>query len=188
MNGVFLLSTRMRMYLTEIPIIALMAAAIHFNGTADGWAKLYPLIIACGAGIVFIYIYLLRAVIITNEEVRSFGAFSSKDKATISKGKTLTMTLKPKKKIKIELFGEDEAPMLDWARDRGPCRANLYRDVAIGGEKSVKRVLRYFGMEIDDIRALISGEKERVELYGISAYRSVNTDEVSYSLDFSKTL
>ena len=71
MNGVFLLSTRMRMYLTEIPIIALMAAAIHFNGTADGWAKLYPLIIACGAGIVFIYIYLSNSGSAVKQKLRN---------------------------------------------------------------------------------------------------------------------
>lgn len=189
MRGVFLHSTKLGMYLTEIPIIFLMAAAIHFNSGAEGWVKLYPLIFVSGAAIVFIFVYLFRAVVITNEEIRSFGLFSSRDKATINKNKVLLMTLKPKKKVKIELFGEDDAPELDWMKDtERRCNVNLYRDVAIGGVESIRRVMKYFGFDSSEIRSLTNGNAEKIEIDGITATRADIDGITSYSLEFTKTI
>ncbi|MBQ8879833.1 MAG: hypothetical protein IJY69_03205 [Clostridia bacterium] len=188
MKSIILLSTKAAMYLTEIPIIFLMWAAIYFNSGAEGLLKLYPLIIACGAIIIFIFIYLLRAVVIGYEEVRSFGPFSSKDRAVISKGKILSLTLKRRRKIKVELFGYDDAPMLDWAKDQGARYANLYRDVAVGGMSAVRRVLSFFGFDKEQICSIIESEEQVVKIHGIIAKKSVSNGEAVYSLEFTETL
>ncbi len=188
MKSIFLISTKAAMYLTELPIIFLMAVAIYFNDGAEGWAKLYPLIIACGAIIVFIFIFLLRAVIISFEEVRSYGPFSSKDRAVISKGKVLTLTLKKRRKIKVELFGYDDAPMLDWAKNQGARYANLYRDVAIGSTGSIRKILSFFGFDKEQINALTKGENTSVQIYGIIAKSATDNGERVYSLEFTETL
>ena len=189
MKNVFLLSTRLSMFLTEIPLIALVTVAIHFNESAEGWAKLYPLITVTAAAVVFIMVYLFRGVLINCEEIRSVGLFSSKDHASISKNKSLVITLMKKNKLKLELFGEDDAPGLDWLRDVGRRDyVNLYRDVAYGGIKGVRRLLSAFDFDKHQINSLLYNDCASISVFGIDCKREKTDIGDTYTLHFTETL
>ena len=66
MKGIAFFSSRLWVYLTELPVILLLVVAVRNNDAADNVGKLYPLIILLGAVIVFIAIYFFRGVIISN--------------------------------------------------------------------------------------------------------------------------
>ena len=190
MKSVILFSTKWLMYLTELPIALLLAAAICFNGGAPSPLKLYPLILACIGGMVFIFIYLLRAIIINNEKIRSFGPYSSKESAVINKGKTLVFTTRPHTKLKIELFGYDETPAFDWIDrvEREAQYTNLYRDFAVGNSRTVGRVLSHFGLSRDDINRAISEPELSLEYPAFTLKKSVSDEGERFSLEFTKTI
>lgn len=190
MKSCVIFGTRWSMYLTELPIIFLLCVSIYFNEGVETPGKLYPLIIACTIAIVFIFIYLLRAVIINTEKVRSFGPYSSKESCILNEGKALVLTTRPRSKIKIEVFGYDDAPGFDWVgNDRGePVYSNLYRDIAAGGVGSIKRVLSYFGVPRHDIDTAVSSENALFEYDDYIFKKSTGDIGDSYSLEFKKTL
>ena len=178
------------MYLTQLPILVLLVAALYFNGSAPSPVKLYPLIIACIGGIIFIFIYLLRAIIINNEKILSFGPYSSKESAVISKGKTLVFTTRPHTKIKVELFGYDETPAFDWIdkTDAEKQYTNLYRDFAVGTSRTVGRVLSYFGVAREDIEKAISSKELTIEYPAFILKKDVSDEGERFSLEFTKTV
>ncbi len=146
MKKTFLFASRLWVYLTEIPPIILLILCIKFNSGVDTLMKLYPLIVTLSALIIFIGVYFFRAVVIGFDEVKCIGPFSSRDKAIIAKDKALVITVLPKRRLRIELFGggEDLAKSCTWLRgDTSPC-INLFRAKANGGERSVCRILKFF--------------------------------------------
>jgi len=160
MKNIVLFSTRARMYLTEIPQIILLLIAVRFNDKVDSFLKLYPLIILMCGCIIFTAVYFYRAVTISFEEIRCVGIFSSHDKAIINKDKTLVITLLPKKKLKLELFGDGgDSPTFEWLRSDGPTKINLFREKAYGTKKDVKKLLSYFEIEENDFDKILNGER-----------------------------
>lgn len=159
MKFVFLFCTKLRVYLTELPVILLLAIAIHYNDGSDELFKLYPLQIFLGLVILFILVYFFRAITITYDEIRYHGLFSSRDSAVINKDKTLIITMKPARRLTVELFGNDgKLPALDWLKDSEapPVDIFLFRGKAVGGKRTVSSVLKYFGVPAEDISEVFS--------------------------------
>ena len=77
MKSVFLFSTKLKVFLIEIPPTVLLVPAIIYNNNVKTLMKLYPLIIALLGIIIFSAVYFFRAVKITNEEIRCVGPFST---------------------------------------------------------------------------------------------------------------
>lgn len=194
MKKVFIFGTKLHMYLCELPLLLFFVLSIVFNGLSmAGGTKggLIPLIILTGAGMIFMFIYLFRAVLISGEYVRSVGLFSSRDRAIINKDKTLVLTVRPKHRIKIELFGKDEAPELDWVtKEDEDAReyANLYRDIAIGGDNTVRRVLLFFDVPRKDIDEAISADEYSKEFSLVSLSKEKTEHGPTYSIRFLKTI
>jgi len=135
------------MYLTAIPLIIILVLSIISNSSSEGLLKLYPLILATAAAIIFILVYLFRYITVSVEEIKIFGLFSSRDKAIINKGKTLIMTETKKGVRLLTLFGNDgERPMLDWTQgeDYVPVDINLFRERIYGGKGSFSKILKFF--------------------------------------------
>ena len=108
------------------------------------------------------FIFLYRIIDISYSEIKAVGPYSSKEKALINEGKTLTLTLLPRGRVKIELSGVDEQPpALDWAKneDYEQIEVNLFRDRAVGGKAAVKRILEFFDVPNEDIKLALSEEK-----------------------------
>ena len=149
MKSVFLFCTRLYIFLIEIPPMILLAITFSMHDEAPGVFGYYPLEIFLCALILFIMIFFFRAVTITYDEVRMHGLFSSRDKLLIKKGHTLVIGILPKKKLRIEVYGGlGEDKIYDWMADgEGENHEiSLFRERAVGNEKTVGKILRYFGV------------------------------------------
>lgn len=179
------------MLLTELPVIGLLVLAIYFNGSAGGDLKLYPLITVLSLAVIFILIYLFRVVVISAEEIRAIGPFSSKDKAIINKDKTLILTLKERGRLIVTLFGNDgERPALDWAKgdDYIPVDINLFREKVEGRRRSARKILRFFGIPSSDISAILSPDGFSGEYDGFSVSAQEQNSVFEIKIRFNETI
>lgn len=191
MKKITLFGTGWLMYLTELPLIALLLICINYNSGVETVFKLYPLIFALTGGIIFIFIYLYRTIDISYDMIRAGGRFSSREKAIITKGKTLVITMYTRGKLKIELFGYDEKPpMLDWAIDEDyqNIEVNLFRDRAVGGASSVRRVLKFFDVPDEDIGALLDADNFAKSYKSIELSSQRKNEIKEIRINFTETL
>ena len=173
MKKKFLFCTKMRVYLIEIPLLILFFITLHYNKYSEEVMKLYPLLIFLGLAMIFILIYFFRAISISFEEIKYHGLYSSRDRADINEGKELIITVCEKRKLKVELFGNDgKPPELAWIKtdeDYVPVDIFLFRGKAVGGKGTLKSILKYFGVSDSDMDLIISedsffGDYEYVSL------------------------
>ena len=156
MRNIFLFSTRSRVFLTEIPLVYLLIISILNNNNVDVLTKLYPLIIATSLLMIFIPIFFFRGVKISYDEVRDVGLFSEKNHCLINDENTLVMSVLPKNRIKIELFGcSNDTVTYQWLKDEDPRDINLFRARANGNEKTMIKILRYFDISDADIQSAL---------------------------------
>ena len=103
----------------------------------------------------------------------------------INEGKTLTVTLLPKKKILVELFGNDGVlAQLDWLSGQEDGKIpdiNLFRAKAIGGRGSLVKILKFYGLDAEEAEALLNErtpyEDELVRIYSSeneNGYKQIN--------------
>lgn len=191
MKKITLFGTGWLMFLTELPLIILLAICIKNNAGVETVFKLYPLIFALIGGIIFIFIYLFRLVNISYEMIWATGRFSSRERALITKDKTLVITMNRRGWLKIEVFGFDEKPpMLDWAIDKDyqNIEVNLFRDRAVGGATSVRRVLKYFNVSEEDITCILE-ENSFNRSYGSFELSAEKKNEIKeIKIKFTETL
>ena len=148
MKKKYLFCTSPLMYLTEVPIIVLFIIALRYNKYSEEIAKFYPLMIFLGLVACFIFVYLFRVISISLEEIRFHGLFSSRDRADINEGKELIITLLPKRRIRVELFGNDGTlPEYSWIKDGKPIDIFLFRGKALGTKQTVISLLTFFGVD-----------------------------------------
>ena len=190
MKFLFFLSTRLRVFLTEIPPIILLMVAIIYNSAVDSPFKLYPLMVVLCALIFFIPIYFLRGVFISYEEVRCVGFFSSKEKAIIKEGRMLVLTQLSKKKVRIELFSKnnDGEASYAWLADEESVFVNVFRARVNGKEGVIKRTLRYFEIEEDVIADALEKEDFSVELDKVKVMTDVENESKKVIVYFKETL
>ncbi len=159
----FLFGTKLRFFWVVIPMAALLAVAIVYNGKSEGLLKFYPLIIFLAGAIVFSFIYFFRLVGLGFDEVRTAGLFSSRERVMINEGKELIVTLLPKRKLQFEIFGNDGVlAELDWLSldEDGKIRdINLFRAKSIGGKRAVRSILKFYGVPSKEgAEAIIKGD------------------------------
>lgn len=191
MKKIHFTATPYLMYLTEIPVILLLIMASAFNSSSEGVLKLYPLITVSAAAIVFIFIYLLRFVTLSNDEIKITGLFSSRDKAIINRGKTLILTVTKKGRLFITLFGNDgERPMLDWAQgdDYTPIDINLFKERIYGGAGSIRKTLSFFGVSSEQIDTILSADSFFCEYEGFSVTKVTEETKTDIKIFFTETL
>ena len=163
MKSNFLFCTRLRFYWVELPLILLMTLAIHYNKHSTALLKLYPLLVFCGAAMIFVIVFFFRLIQISYDEIKYVGLFSSRDKALINEGKTLIFRIEKRNKLQVTLFGNDGVTAeLDWLKNSGeaPRDTDLFRGKAIGGRRAVKQVLYAFGVETEAVEKLLYTDEE----------------------------
>ncbi len=192
MRKKYLFCTRIRVYLTEIPIIILFAITLHYNQYSDELTKLYPLLIFLGLSMLFIFVYFFRAISISFEEIRYHGLYSSRDHAEINEGKELILTSYGKRRIRVELFGNDgKPPELSWIKDDEnyvPVDIYLFRGKAIGGKKTLKSLLKYFGVDESDIDTVFKAEKFSGEYEYVSLKSEIQEEKTVIRLKMKETV
>ena len=178
MKKIFLFSTRFWLFLTEIPLLVLLGIVISVHDDAPTIVKFYPLEIVICAVAVFIVIYFFRAVLISKDEIRQIGRFSSREKATVEEGKTLVLTLAAKKNLTVELFESAEAvSALPFASEYAG-QINLFRERTLGDKKTVRRILLYFGVDAADADRLIEKPPIKEEKFEAVAVRAEEKHDV----------
>lgn len=191
MKKLVLLSTHPLMLLTTLPIAVVLALSIYFNSYFESFIKLYPLIVVSALAIVFILLYLIRVVVISYDEVKIVGLFSSKDRAIINKDKTLIISQRRGRRLKVILFGNDGTrPALDWAQgdDFVPVDINLFKEIGYGGLGTIRRILRYFEVDENSVERLVSEERCEVCLDNLKISKTTVDGKFEYRILFLKTL
>ena len=191
MKKLLIFSTHPLMFLTTVPLFIILALSIAFNGSSEGLMKLYPLIVVSALAITFIFIYLIRVIVITTDEIKIVGLFSSKDRAIINKDKTLIISQRKNKRLKVILFGNDgRRPSLDWANkdDFVPVDINLFKEIGYGGNRTIRRVFRYFEIDDDIIDNIILKEEFSVELPLYKLSKSTVDKKFEYNITFLETI
>lgn len=180
------------MYLTEIPIMILFMIALRYNQESKEVMKLYPLLIFLAAAMIFIVVYFFRAISISFEEIRYHGLYSSRDHAEINEGKELIITLYEKRRIRLELFGNDgKPPELSWVKDDEnytPIDIFLFRGKAIGGKRKIKSLLKYFGVEDTAIESIFNKENFSREYEYVSLMSESFEDKTVIRLKMKETV
>jgi hypothetical protein len=141
--------------------------------------------------IVFILLYLIRVVVISYDEVKIVGLFSSKDRAIINKDKTLIISQRRGRRLKVILFGNDGTrPALDWAQgdDFVPVDINLFKEIGYGGLGTIRRILRYFEVDENSVERLVSEERCEVCLDNLKISKTTVDGKFEYRILFLKTL
>ncbi len=186
----YLFCTKLRMFLSEIPLSVLLTLSIIYNNEVDGLLKLWPLIIALSCFMIFIFIYFFRLISISTEEIRAHGLFSSKESRTIEKDKTIVLTVRSKNRLRVELFGKDSKPMFDWIKeeDAEPEFVNLFSEKAVGGIGSVKKVLAYFGVDAKDCDRIFASEPFEKEYSLVKITTDTVNEEKKISIKLLQTV
>ena len=169
MKKLFLFSTKLRYFWTIIPAIFLLIVAIIYNNAVDSVFKLYPLIVALSGVIVFMVLYFYRAVIISHDDLRCVGRFSSKEYSTIKPQNSLVITIMKRKRASIELYGINDTRDFDWSREDERVEINLFRARTNASQSTIKKIITYFGFTSDDadlaiINADYSAESDEATL------------------------
>ena len=191
MNSVYLLKMRLWAFLIEIPLMTLLMICWSMNDQVDELFKLYPLIIALAAGIIFMAVYLFRLVEISWEEIRDIGFFTRRDNGLVSKGRIIELRLKAHGVVGITLMGHDgEYAGFDWMRpeDGAPADIALYRGNAYGGKRAIGKLLRYFGADESQIAGLIEMEITKADFEYASATSSREDDSLLIKISINETL
>ena len=190
MKKTYLFCTKIWFYLCEIPPIILLAVSIIYNGDSEGLLKLYPLIAFSIAAIIFVFLYFFRMIIISTEEIKCIGAFSSKDSALITKDTALIFTQSRANKLTVRLYGQSLAPAFSWSSKEGTAnmRIDLFREKVIGGKRAIKRVLSYFEVPKDDVLALLSQNEYDKEFENYIVRKNVVDDKETVSIEFTRTI
>lgn len=177
MKSVILFKMRLWVFLTELPPMILLMICIRNNGEAAGLFKLYPLIVALMALIIFLAFYFFRLVEVSWEEIHDIGLFTRRDDAVIRKDTALTLLVTPKGKIKLTLLGALENAGFDWVKPTDkPHELAMYRGNVYGGDVAATKLLTYFGADEADL-AKILGEGKFAAEYKYSGVEAESTDE-----------
>lgn len=190
MKKIFLFASNPWVYLIEIPPILLLILAIKFNSGVDTLMKLYPLIVLSSALIIFIAVYFFRGVVIGFDELKAIGPFSSRDKAIIAKDKSLVITILPKRRLRIELFGDgsDLAESCKWLQNDTSSNINLFRAKANGGKRCARRILKFFGVSQECFEKLIEKDGYTEDFGDITVSSDTQNEAKTVKIEFKNTL
>ena len=190
MKKIFLFSSKLWVFLTEIPPITLLIIAINFNSEVDTLTKLYPLIITLSALIIFIAAYFFRAVVISYDSIKCIGPFSSKDKAIITKDKSLVIAILPNKRIRLELFGsgEDLAKNCKWLSGDDLSSINLFRAKANGTESTAKKILKFFDVTKEAFDKLMEKDGYSEEFENVKVCSNTVNEAKTITIEFKTTI
>ena len=189
MKSIFLFCTRLRYFFTVIPPLFILAIAIKYNSNVEAAMKLYPLIIASGGVIIFILLYFFRAIIINSEEIKCIGLFSSRESTVINKDKTLHITILPKRKILLEIYGQnDNFETYAWLKNEDSSEINLFRAKALGNLGTARKILSYFDVDVNHIENALTEDSFSADYEKITFNTEIVDDKKTFKIYFKETL
>ena len=191
MKSLYMFSTRLRVYLIELPLLIILTIAIHFNDKSEDLLKFYPLIIVVSLGMIFILIYFFRGVSLSYEEIRTYGLFAKRDSAMITKDKVLCVTICPKKIVRLYLWGNDGTPAFDWQKEEDVAKDGMLRQISckvIGGKRLAKRILKFYTVDAEALEMLATKSGAAYENADVSVASERKNEifeiRISFKTDF----
>jgi hypothetical protein len=164
MKSLILFCTKLRLFLTELPPLILLLLAIKFNDKQESVIKLYPLIILMGLVIIFIALYLFKIMVITNEQIKMIGLFSSREKVILAKDKTVSITVLKGGRVRIDVLElSSNPPVYAWIKSEGPREIRLFSEKANGGLKVAKRIIKHFGVDAKATELMLKDDEYEFE-------------------------
>lgn len=189
MKSIYLFSTKLKYFLTEIPPIILLVVSICYNDKVKILGKLYPMIIATSILIVYIALFFIRGIRINVQQIKCFGRFSEHDRAEICENRELVITTLPKRMLKIELFGEStDFETFAWLKSDTPSTINLFRSKCCGGTGKIKKILKYFDVANEEIENLLATEAYKTENENFRISSSLTEGVREVRIYFKETL
>ena len=187
---VFFPNTVVRPFLVSLPLVMLMTAAIRLNGTVDTPLGLLPLIIFCAAAIIFTFVFFFRPTILSRDEVKTIGPFSSRDRAVINEGKTLILTERTRNLVSIDLFGNDGVNAdLDWLKSEAAVTdIYLFKSKVSGGLGVIRSVLLFFDLPEADIKKLLESSNIEIECPDYCIKSSIIDEKREVRIRFTNTM
>ncbi len=183
MKNFYFFSSRLYVFLTELPLILLLVVAIRFNSASESLLKLYPLIVFTVGMMIFIMLYFVRGIKINADEVRAVGLFSSRDYVLLKDDSRILITDKGAGNLKVEVFGiNDHSSVYNWKRNDTPDEINLFRATAIGSSSKIKKLLRFYGFSADVANEAVESESYTAESLLAKLTVTANEDIKEYNL------
>ena len=190
MKSIYLFCSKPWVYLTELPIIILFTIAVNYNDASKDVFKFYPLLVFLALAIVFIAVYFFRLISISTDEIRSLGLFSSRDRAFITKDRTLVIAVRPRGILRFELYGGmGSEPVFDWmtAEDAEHREVCYFRGKSLGGKATVSKILEFFELTHEEAAAaLTDGHESSHKLVNVSSEQKNEVFEVR--IRFNETI
>lgn len=187
--SLFLFSTKTWMFLSEIPPVSLFVLCIIYNKHSSLAGGLIPLMILMAALSVFFFIFLFRAVKLTPYEIRHIGRFTPRDRVSLEKDMTLTLTLKKHGHIKIEVYGDSgSAPVYPWLKNSPTHEIRLFNAKIVGRSGKAKKILSFLGAPPSTYSALLGNEEVEFETMTLALSASSTDDGRRINIRFLETL
>ncbi len=190
MKGVFLFSTKLRYYLVQLPLMAMLAVTIYCNQFAEGFIKFYPLIVTFSGIIAVMLVYFFRGIYVKYDKISSIGFSSCRDSVFIKKDCTLVITLFHGHRMNIDLWEYSEEPAFDWMKKEDDVTRDIriYHDDAFGGARSAAKILRLMGVPEEEAVKLTSEDGKGYEDKNLSAKSERTHDTMQIRLKFLTTV
>lgn len=188
---VFFSQTRAWVYLFEIPLVALFSIALRYHDRVQVVYKLFPLEIAVGAVILFLPVYFFRIALLTIDEVRTLGAFASRDRSIIKEGQTLVLTRMKKGKLRAELLAKEEGPVFEWQKNDityKPREYCVFRAAGYGGRASLIAALELYGVPANEAKRAVEEEGFTWKSEEITLTSAKSDEGYSVRITFLKTI
>ncbi len=187
MKPLYIFASRIISFWLLIPLTVFLYIVIQINGNIGGIIKLYPLIICTAGAIIFSVFYFLRTISIIDNEIKFTNGFNVKDSACIKRGNTLSVELRPKKRVGILLYGKDGYnPDIKWLLDSEGEVPDicLFRAKAYGRERIAKKILKHFGADEALFPAIFSFDEFHTECERIDISASTVNDSRIINIKF----
>ena len=190
MKTLYFFQTQLWVYATELPFIAIFAAALYANSLPENKISLLPLLVAMALAFIFILLYFTRFVALNTDEVRQIGVFGSKDREFLKENSVLIIKLRPLWNMRLELWGGNpDIPAFDWmkAEDVNFREVCLFREKAIGGIGSAKKILSYYTVPSESLSG-IESEGYAFENDTVSVFTERKNEVYEIKISFKKTI
>lgn len=182
--------TVLRPILISIPPAIALIASIILNDLVKAPGGLYPLIVFSSLLILFTFVFFFRVVLLSKEEIKMIGPFSSKDSSVINEGKTLIITRRSAGRISLDLYGNNGVNAdLDWLRDVHTIRdIYLFKSNVVGGAGAIKSILLFFGISKEDADSLVSAREAYKEYPDYTVSVSSPDEKQELRIKFTNTI
>ena len=191
MKPVYIFAARLRTFWVLLPMSIVLTLSIRYNSFVDHWMKLYPLIIFCIGAIIFTFVYMYRFIAISYSEIKYLGRFTSRDTATVNEGKTLVIDLLEKKRVSIQLYGnEGYNPDIKWLTNEDGEAGDIciFRGKAYGKESVAIRILYHFGVDASDIDPIFEEEEFSKSYENVTVTSLIVREQKQIRIHFDKTV